>query len=355
MMSNLPAGLPGGEMPRAVNATGPASGAPAGASAARVSGPGASGTDSAAADSADTGGQAQTFAEVLAGEDPRAELLAAMALANLPEPEPGPVEATDPDVLLAFLPGLEAGNPLPPGGGTLPAPPWNPGLAEGAAGDETTSLARLLGMVRALHGAGSAVPGEAEGTGQPRLPFPGIELGEMGRPAQASASTPTSAALTAPLAAAPTAAATAPVPPSLPIAVAPGRPDWNEAVGQRVLWMVSNGRQVAELRLNPPELGPVEVRVRADDDGLRLSFTAANGAVREALESAAPRLREMLQAEGLRLENMDIGQRHAGAGQRNEAEARMEGDGRNGDAGDAEAGGAPVASRERVGLVDLFV
>lgn len=346
MMSNLPAGLPGSDMPRGANGTGQVAAVPGGSSVAPDSGP-------ATADAADAGAQPPTFAELLAGEDPRAVLLEAMIVANLPEPVPP--ETVGPDALIAFLPGLEGGNLLPPGGATLPPAPWNPALAGDEAGEETNSLARLLGMVRALHGAASVVPGETDEPGQPRSPFPGLELTELGRPGQAAAPTPAAAALSAPLPATPAAAAATPVPPSLPIAVAPGRPDWNEAVGQRVLWMISNGRQVAELRLNPPELGPVEVRVRADDDGLRLSFAAGNAGVRDALESAAPRLREMLQAEGLRLENMDIGQRHAGAGQRGEAESRTSDAGAGGPDGDAELADAPAAARPQVGLVDLFV
>lgn len=271
--------------------------------------------------------------------------------------EPGnPEEAGHPFALLLAEP--HHGKILPPVGELLPPGQFIRGPAAGGAdtaAPEAESLSRMLGMLRMLQGnVGVGVGGEDGLLPRPALKV--MELTESSRlPGVLSATQQTAQIAASP--ATPALSAAAPIastaPPSLPIAVAPGRADWSEAVGQRVLWMVANKSQVAELRLNPPELGPVEVKVRRDEDGVRLSFAAGNAAVREALEAAAPRLREMFLAEGLRLENMDIGQQHAGAGREGEPDAAgIAGN----DAGEDDAEqGVHAAAGQRLGLVDCFV
>ena len=91
-----------------------------------------------------------------------------------------------------------------------------------------------------------------------------------------------------------------------------GRPGWDQAVGQRVVWLVNQHEQAAEIQLNPKELGPVEVRIRMEGDQVHLSLGALHGTTREALEQALPRLREMFAEAGLSLASADVGQHGAG-------------------------------------------
>lgn len=84
-------------------------------------------------------------------------------------------------------------------------------------------------------------------------------------------------------------------------------PNWAQAAGQRVLWMVKNETQSAELRINPPDLGPVEMRVTLNgNDQASVSFASPHAAVRDALEAAFPRLRDMLGANGLTLADVNV-------------------------------------------------
>ncbi|MCX8018056.1 MAG: EAL domain-containing protein, partial [Rhodocyclaceae bacterium] len=78
-----------------------------------------------------------------------------------------------------------------------------------------------------------------------------------------------------------------------------GSPHWNEQVGQRVVWMANRQESHAELVLTPPEMGRVEVRLTLMGDQASASFVSANPQVREALEAALPRLREILAETGL--------------------------------------------------------
>jgi flagellar hook-length control protein FliK len=95
-----------------------------------------------------------------------------------------------------------------------------------------------------------------------------------------------------------------------------GSPAWNDGMASRVVWMVRNELQSAEIHLNPPDLGPIEVKlVLASDAGIQaasVQFIAAHAATRDAIESALPRLREMLLDSGIALGNTSVDSRTAG-------------------------------------------
>ena len=90
-----------------------------------------------------------------------------------------------------------------------------------------------------------------------------------------------------------------------------GTKDWGEAVGERILWMVGRTIQGATLRVTPPHLGAIDIQLTMQQDQTSVSFTTQNGAVREALEAAIPRLREMFGESNLQLANVDVNQRQA--------------------------------------------
>jgi flagellar hook-length control protein FliK len=90
-----------------------------------------------------------------------------------------------------------------------------------------------------------------------------------------------------------------------------GTRDWGEALGDRILWMVGRTIQGATLRVTPPHLGSIDIQLTMQQDQTNVSFTTQNGAVREALEAAIPRLREMFGESNLQLANVDVSQRQA--------------------------------------------
>ena len=81
---------------------------------------------------------------------------------------------------------------------------------------------------------------------------------------------------------------------------------WGDMLGNRVVWMVSQQHQGVELHLNPPSLGPLEVRLSMNDGQANLSFATQHLPVKEAIESAAPRLREMLGESGISLGSVSV-------------------------------------------------
>jgi flagellar hook-length control protein FliK len=85
-----------------------------------------------------------------------------------------------------------------------------------------------------------------------------------------------------------------------------GAVGWDNALGQKVLWMVSSQQQVAELSLNPPDLGPLQVVLSITDDQVSAMFISQQADVRQALEAALPRLKEMMADSGINLSNTTV-------------------------------------------------
>lgn len=85
-----------------------------------------------------------------------------------------------------------------------------------------------------------------------------------------------------------------------------GTSAWDQAVGQKVIWMVAGGKQTAELTLNPPDLGPMQVVLSISNEQANATFISAQPDVREALESAMPKLREMMNDAGIQLSGFSV-------------------------------------------------
>lgn len=137
-----------------------------------------------------------------------------------------------------------------------------------------------------------------------------------------------------------------------------GTRSWPGAVAERVLWMAQGEQQFARLTLNPPNLGPLEVRVAINQDQTSVTFLASHLAVREALEAAMPRLRELFDQQSMSLVHAEVAD--PGAQQENLHRSSAQGSS-NGDLSDA--GTALTEDDDMVsvgpavtvrGLVDLF-
>ena len=85
-------------------------------------------------------------------------------------------------------------------------------------------------------------------------------------------------------------------------------PEWAQALGERITWLVDQKFSTAEIKLNPPQLGPIEVRIALAGDSTQVSVSAHSPITRDALEAAAPRLREALTSHGLGNVSVDVSQ-----------------------------------------------
>jgi len=94
-----------------------------------------------------------------------------------------------------------------------------------------------------------------------------------------------------------------------------GRPAWSQAMGKQILLMVNQNISTAEIRLNPAHLGPIEMLIDMRDEQVSVSMNSRHAIVREAMEQALPKLREMLEQNGFSLADADIS-KHSFAEQR---------------------------------------
>lgn len=106
---------------------------------------------------------------------------------------------------------------------------------------------------------------------------------------------------------------------------------WNRVLSSRVVWMATEGIQQAALRLNPANLGPVEVRLQVKNDQANVTFIAQNPATREALEQALPRLRESFAENGLDLAGADVSDQASHQAKEDEAQQNNNKASQNGD------------------------
>ena len=78
---------------------------------------------------------------------------------------------------------------------------------------------------------------------------------------------------------------------------------WGNDFNQKITWMATQHEQTAELHLNPPNLGPLDVVLKVSGDQATALFTSPHAAVRDAVQQALPQLRNMLADNGITLGN----------------------------------------------------
>jgi flagellar hook-length control protein FliK len=93
---------------------------------------------------------------------------------------------------------------------------------------------------------------------------------------------------------------------SRPVHSPVGSSHWADEVGSRLSLMLDQSRQSASLRLSPEHLGPLEIRIAIQDDQASVWFGASHADTRAALENALPRLRELLESQGLTLSDAGV-------------------------------------------------
>ncbi len=102
------------------------------------------------------------------------------------------------------------------------------------------------------------------------------------------------------------------------------RNDAAKELQQRVGMMMNLNNKEVEIRLDPPELGAMQIRIKTDAEQAQVNFVVQNQQAKEALEQSMPRLREMLAEQGIELGDSQISQQQQEAA---EQETRFAGQG----------------------------
>lgn len=89
----------------------------------------------------------------------------------------------------------------------------------------------------------------------------------------------------------------------------------NEQVAEKVQMMMSKNLKNLDIRLDPPELGQLKIRMTMNNDVANVHFTVTNQQARDVIEQTLPRLREMLAQQGMQLADSSVQQQSTGQGQ----------------------------------------
>ncbi|PRO69957.1 flagellar hook-length control protein FliK [Alteromonas gracilis] len=84
------------------------------------------------------------------------------------------------------------------------------------------------------------------------------------------------------------------------------KPEGQQQLNEKIRWMVNARNTMAEIRLDPPELGSMQVRVNVSGDAASVSFIVQSQQAKEALAEAMPKLRDMLSEQGIELGDAQV-------------------------------------------------
>lgn len=174
---------------------------------------------------------------------------------------------------------------------------------------QPTADPQLLGAAAALHPELSQNLVDS-GPDKPALKAGAVESlraeASLGTPAasEPAALQPPSAGAIQPNSLTGTAATSATASLNAPVAT----PEWNRELGQQVVIATRSDEQQVSIRLNPAELGPLQVQLKVVDQQAHVQFLSAHAQVRGAVEQALPQLREALAEQGITLADTSVGE-----------------------------------------------
>ncbi|NKB31545.1 MAG: hypothetical protein GKR91_00385 [Pseudomonadales bacterium] len=130
------------------------------------------------------------------------------------------------------------------------------------------------------------------------------------------------------------------------------QPGWNDNLGRQLTLLVSKNFDSAQIQLEPPELGPLQVRFQIQNDQVSLQFVSPHAMVRDAVEQTIARLQEMFGEEGLELVDVNVSDE-------DQTEGREEGKNENTSLADAEESDEILTRRVPLSLddgkIDYFI
>jgi hypothetical protein len=138
-----------------------------------------------------------------------------------------------------------------------------------------------------------------------------------------------------------------------------GQQAWGDALMERITMTAAKDLKQVTIHLDPPELGTLELKLQVQDDQkTHVHVQVQNPQVKEALESSAHRLREMLANQGLELAEFDV-QTDAGRGEQSSYSSDEQGQGQSQDSDTSEHSAEEISveipKTKNNNLLDTFV
>lgn len=126
------------------------------------------------------------------------------------------------------------------------------------------------------------------------------------------------------------------------------RSDAAKALFDKANMLLNLNLKEAEIRLDPPELGSMQIRIRSDAEQAQINFVVQNQQAKEMLEQSMGRLREMLAEQGINLGESNVSEQ----GQSEQQTAEHSGSSLTND-GNVESGGEvseQILSKQQDGI-----
>jgi flagellar hook-length control protein FliK len=148
---------------------------------------------------------------------------------------------------------------------------------------------------------------------------------------------------------------TSPVQMQMPVGTPPGAKNWGRAVADKVFIAASQNLRVANIQLDPPELGALQIRlqVTGPDQQMSVAFSSPHASVRDVLEQQIPRLKEMLAEQGINLGESSVNDQ---GGDNKQGTAKSGGNrgGNYADGSDLDSPANPLNTQGTLSLVDFY-
>ena len=156
-----------------------------------------------------------------------------------------------------------------------------PGVARQAVGDESANAKLILNAMK--DGAAKEISGKDAAIKEAVMPASYLPVAQMNAASATQQAGSTNS-----------------------INVYPGKTGWDQAISQKVVWMVGAGEQSATLTLNPPDLGPLQVVIHVHNDQANTTFISDNAEVRQALQDGMSNLRDKMSESGIQLGQANV-------------------------------------------------
>lgn len=86
------------------------------------------------------------------------------------------------------------------------------------------------------------------------------------------------------------------------------RSEGQQQLVEKVRWMVNQNNLQADIRLDPPELGAMKVRVSLNGETASVNIAVQSQQAKDLLDTAAPKLRDLLEQQGIQLGQSSVEQ-----------------------------------------------
>jgi flagellar hook-length control protein FliK len=83
--------------------------------------------------------------------------------------------------------------------------------------------------------------------------------------------------------------------------------NWSQSFSEKIVWLAKNDQQTAQININPPQLGPIQITLQINGDQASAVFASPHAEVRQAIENSLPQLKEMLSGAGINLGQANVG------------------------------------------------